>query len=217
MNILIVLLSFISFIAVNYIGSLAIEYCLISFFQDNGNIMIIYQIGSHLVTCLLAFPVYLAINRASFVNLRLLFHRNNKIKPLNLLLVTVALLVSVSVPMFIIHSFLPALPMNSPDIITCIWLIVITPVIEEIMFRGVALQKLKKYGKVCAVLLSSFLFSLGHLNNAGNMLISFIPGIILAVIAIKTKSIFYTIPLHMLVNLCGSVILPIILCSQSLV
>jgi uncharacterized protein len=78
---------------------------------------------------------------------------------------------------------------------------VIAPLCEEIYFRGFLYQAFKKnFGIPMGLFLSSFLFSLAHLE-----LYSFIPimviGWLLAYIFEKTKSIFTVIILHSIYNL----------------
>lgn len=210
LSILIVLLSFVAYFLINYCGSLVLELFLMSVFQDNENIVLFYQIGCRIITCFLAFPALLAINRVSVSKIKTLFHRNTNVKSPIILCIAVVLLSVAIIPMLVIRFFLPEMPITPPDIITGIWLVLISPIIEESIFRGVMIQRLKKYNIIFTVLLTSILFSVGHLNIS-NMLISFLPGVILAIVAVKTDSIFYTVPLHMLVNLCGSIILPFIL------
>jgi len=210
MSLLMVIISFITFIFINYFGSLALEMFLLSFMQGSENIVSFYQIGRMIITCFLAFPAFLAINKASFSKVKMLFAGKRNIKAPLVLCITFILLVAAIVPVVIAHSFMPDMTISFPDIPTGIWLLLITPVIEEIMFRGVILQKVKNYGAIPAVLISTILFSVGHLNF-GNMLVSFLPGIVLAIVAIKTESIRYTVPMHMLVNLAGNVILPLAL------
>ncbi len=207
---LIALISFAAYILAGYLGSMALELCLLTFIPDNENIMLLYQIGSWLITLLVAFPIFLAIHKASAVKVKALFTRNKRIPPRSLILYTVLALAAAIAPVVVIKAFVPNMPFALPDLITGVWMVLITPVIEEIVFRGFILQKLMKYGAATAILITTILFSVGHLN-IGNMIISFLPGIVLAIIAVKTETIAYTVPLHMLINLCGGVVLSLVL------
>lgn len=75
----------------------------------------------------------------------------------------------------------------------------IGPILEEIIFRGFILKSMQKYGNLTAMLVSSILFSMFHLN-----LVQFINpvlmGIVLAFIAIKSKSIFPSMIAHIFNN-----------------
>jgi membrane protease YdiL (CAAX protease family) len=85
------------------------------------------------------------------------------------------------------------------------------PVIEEIFFRGVMYNAVKrKLGVFRAVLITSVLFSFLHTHAATYFLVGFVPitilGITLAYLYEKTGSLIPSITLHVLNNL-GSVIM----------
>lgn len=206
----VILISLAAFLSLNYFGALALEVVLLSIMKGDANIGLYYRIGCHMITLGLAFPAFLLINRTSISKVKSLFLLDRKLP--NLTLAGSALLLSILTvtTLLAIRAMIPDARISPPDIISGVWLVVITPVVEEILFRGVILKRLKKHGMITAVLITSALFSIGHLNEM-NMFISFLPGIVLAVIAFKTDSIAYTVPLHMFVNLCGSVVLPVIL------
>jgi len=73
------------------------------------------------------------------------------------------------------------------------------PILEEIIFRGFILNSLKRYGNLTAIIVSSILFSMFHLN-----LVQFVNpvlmGIVLAFIAIKSESIIPSIIAHIFNN-----------------
>nr|WP_312292462.1 CPBP family intramembrane glutamic endopeptidase [Clostridium chromiireducens] len=75
----------------------------------------------------------------------------------------------------------------------------IGPILEEIIFRGFILNSLKRYGNLTAIIVSSILFSMFHLN-----LVQFVNpilmGIVLAFIAIKSESIIPSIIAHVFNN-----------------
>ena len=70
---------------------------------------------------------------------------------------------------------------------------------EEVIFRGLILQGLMKYGAVVAVIVSSLLFSLIHLSPAQTVY-QFIAGIIWALVYLRTKNLTYPIILHFINN-----------------
>lgn len=75
---------------------------------------------------------------------------------------------------------------------------------EELFFRKWILNTSKKYGSLFAVLISSFLFGLYHMNLSQGIF-SFFFGCLLAVIAIKTGTIKYGIWLHFLNNVSAAI------------
>jgi membrane protease YdiL (CAAX protease family) len=84
-------------------------------------------------------------------------------------------------------------------ILFLMYVCLIGPVLEEIIFRGFILKSMQKYGNFTAILVSSILFSMFHLN-----LVQFINpvlvGILLAFIAIKSNSIFPSMIAHIFNN-----------------
>jgi len=77
--------------------------------------------------------------------------------------------------------------------------ICIAPVLEEIIFRGVIMNNLKKYGIKTAIISNSILFGLSHYNI--DMIIpAFFIGIVLSYVAYR-YSIKYSILIHILINM----------------
>ncbi len=70
---------------------------------------------------------------------------------------------------------------------------------EEVMFRGALMPALEKYGIVPAIVFSSFLFALFHVSFL-NLFSTFMLGIVMAVVVIKTGSLLGGILYHMLNN-----------------
>jgi len=77
---------------------------------------------------------------------------------------------------------------------------VTAPILEEILFRGVILKALlKKYAPYKAILLSAIAFGIFHLNP-WQFLYATVLGLWLGYIYWKTRSLFYPILIHMLLN-----------------
>lgn len=89
---------------------------------------------------------------------------------------------------------------NGSLIIRILTLVVMTPIVEEIVFRGLVFSRLKRGMKTpLAVLLSSLIFALMH----GQLIwisYTFVVGILFAVIVEKTKSLNASILCHMALN-----------------
>ena len=97
-------------------------------------------------------------------------------------------------------------------------ILIIAPVFEELLFRKYLLiELLKKYPLKWSVILSSVLFSLIHLPNYGNLIPTFVFGIICCLIYLKTKNILYTIILHFLFNFIPNILKNQILLSNIMV
>jgi membrane protease YdiL (CAAX protease family) len=89
------------------------------------------------------------------------------------------------------------------------------PIVEELIFRKLLLNKLRRYGDLPAILISSIAFGLFHMNVA-QMFYATALGIIFAYVAIRTNSIRYNILLHILINSMGVVIAPLAM-KQSMI
>lgn len=86
-------------------------------------------------------------------------------------------------------------------IIKFIGTVILTPIAEEILFRKQLLsQFLKKHSPLKAILFSTALFAIGHLNPLA-IGSHFIWGILFGIVYYKTKSIEASIILHAFVNL----------------
>lgn len=92
------------------------------------------------------------------------------------------------------------------SIYSFLMMVIAAPVFEEFIFRGIMLDGLlKKYKPVIAILISSFLFGLVHLNPW-----QFITGMIIGLFSgwvyYRSKSLSYSILVHVVVNLSGFIL-----------
>lgn len=79
-------------------------------------------------------------------------------------------------------------------------LVLVAPVTEELLFRGWLLQDLKEqYGKRAALLWSSLLFGLVHIQFSA-ILYATLGGLVLGAVALRTKSTLASIAMHAGVN-----------------
>ncbi len=83
-----------------------------------------------------------------------------------------------------------------------IYAICIAPILEEIVFRGVLMTYLKKYGIQTAIIVSSLFFGISH-YNIYMIIPAFFIGIVLAYVSCK-YSIKYSILLHILLNIVAN-------------
>ncbi len=86
-------------------------------------------------------------------------------------------------------------------------LVVIAPIVEESIFRGLMLPAFtKKLGTVPAVIITSALFGIVHMQlNVG--ILTFILGLLLAWLVIKSGSLWPAIILHSLKNLVAFIVI----------
>lgn len=93
---------------------------------------------------------------------------------------------------------------DAPMYLTIPIVVIIGPIVEEIIFRKVLIDKMSIYGKRMAIIASSFAFGFFH-GNFSQLLYATLLGFLLGHIYAKTGRVRYTIVIHMLVNLFGSV------------
>lgn len=103
---------------------------------------------------------------------------------------------------------------SSSVIYTFIVACVMAPIVEEIMFRKLMLNKLMVYDKRLAIIVTSFAFALFH-GNLYQLLYAFVLGVIFAHITIKSGTVKYAIILHIIINTIGSIILPSLATSSN--
>ena len=78
--------------------------------------------------------------------------------------------------------------------------VIMAPIVEEIIFRGVIMNDLSEYGYKSAIIINSILFGLSHVEIR-KIIITILFGIIFSYIAYR-YSLKYSILLHMVWNLC---------------
>jgi membrane protease YdiL (CAAX protease family) len=89
---------------------------------------------------------------------------------------------------------------------TVIFVGILAPIMEEIIFRKILLSRLRKFGDFFSIFLSALAFGMFH-GNLYQFFYAFALGCIFAYIVIQTGTIKYSIILHMIINLFGSVIM----------
>lgn len=95
---------------------------------------------------------------------------------------------------------------NSADIwFNLLVISIMAPIFEEILFRKLLIDRTIKYGAKVSIILSAVIFALFH-GNLNQFFYALLMGGFLAYVYIKTGKIIYTIILHLIVNLMGSVV-----------
>lgn len=99
------------------------------------------------------------------------------------------------------------------DILIYFYVCLLGPVLEELIFRGVLLEGLRKYGNLFGIIMSSILFGLMH-QNFSQCIPAVCMGLVMATMAVKSGSLMPSIFVHILNNSL-SAILMVMLNSQS--
>lgn len=86
---------------------------------------------------------------------------------------------------------------------TLVVVAVCAPIMEELMFRKMLIDRTYKYGEGMSIVFSGLVFGLFH-GNLNQFAYAFFLGIFFGFIYVKTKNIVYPIILHMITNFIGS-------------
>ena len=90
-------------------------------------------------------------------------------------------------------------------ILEAIGSIIFAPIVEELVFRGVLFNRLKiRTGIIPAMLISSFLFAIGH--DFGGMTSAFLFGICMCILYLKTDNILIPMSVHFINNLVATIL-----------
>lgn len=99
---------------------------------------------------------------------------------------------------------------------TLIFVGILAPIMEEIIFRKVFLSRLLKFGDFFGIFLSALAFGMFH-GNLSQFFYAVALGCIFAYTVVKTGTIKYSIILHISVNIFGSVITPQIALTNNII
>lgn len=99
---------------------------------------------------------------------------------------------------------------NSPMWMILIVAVVIGPIVEELIFRKLLMDKLGMYGDRIAIIVSAIAFGIFH-GNLYQLFYATLLGLLLAYVYSITSNILYPIALHIIINLLGSILPMIVL------
>lgn len=95
------------------------------------------------------------------------------------------------------------------DILIYFYICLLGPVLEELIFRGVLLEGLRKYGNLFGIIMSAVMFGLMHQN-----IMQFLPAAVIGIVwgytAVKSGSLIPSILLHILNNTMSSLLLVVL-------
>jgi len=109
-------------------------------------------------------------------------------------------------------SALSIAPQNNPlwlEILIYLYICLLGPIMEELIFRGVLLEGLRKYGNKFGIIMSAVLFGLMH-QNFSQCLPAVCMGLVWAYIAVKYNSLVPSMALHIINNSMSAVLMVLI-------
>ncbi|MBE5818220.1 MAG: CPBP family intramembrane metalloprotease [Clostridiales bacterium] len=202
-----------------------VQYLLVFVIQTNADIMdgfqnnatVYYFINAVYQAALLGLPILLIFSKFKGSTEKLA--RFNGISSKEIVIVVVlgllmyvanALLSSASVELASIFTNveIPEVPpvYETTDIITMMLLyVVIAPVFEEIIFRGIIMRGLEGVSKWFAIIVTAALFSLFHLSYY-TVIPKFLGGVLLGYVVFATDSLYSGIVIHLLNNAISGIL-----------
>ncbi|HPU63260.1 MAG TPA: CPBP family intramembrane metalloprotease [Mobilitalea sp.] len=105
--------------------------------------------------------------------------------------------------------------LGSNTLIIILYATILGPIAEELIFRKLLLDKLRRFGDLPAILLTSIAFGLFHMNLSQALYATAV-GAVMAYVTIKTNTIRYSILIHIMVNFIGSGLAPFVLYSGNM-
>lgn len=94
---------------------------------------------------------------------------------------------------------------SSPIWVILIVAVILGPIVEELIFRKLMMDKFGIYGDRMAIVVSAIAFGIFH-GNFYQLFYATLLGLVLGYIYAKTSNILYPILLHMIINLWGSLV-----------
>lgn len=91
---------------------------------------------------------------------------------------------------------------ESYSLLSVIMVIFIAPLYEELLYRGIGIEILKKfqYNNTAIILITSFLFSILHLPSVSQFIPLFILGVFCSFSYLQEQNIMYPFIIHIIYN-----------------
>lgn len=207
-------LSFLAYLVISNGLALAASYILAEYFPQYANNYNVSIVLSSVIQYVIAFPVLVLMLRrlpkTPPVASRLGVRRFLKYAVASIFIMYVGNYIS-TIIMTYMESALGSAPENSVDtllgetniLLSIVLVGIVGPIVEELMFRKLAIDRLTPYGDAVAVILPSLIFGLFH-GNLYQLFYAFLLGMAFSYIYVRTGRIIYSTVLHIFINLfCG--------------
>ena len=201
-------LSILAYIAISEILAILVGYLSPELFKTKNNAIII----SSVIQYLIAFPIFWVVIKRIPVTLapskaKLSLKELIKYLSITTFLMYIGTYISLAI-MSVIEERLGIVPENAIDslltetdyFISIVIVGILGPIIEEMIFRKLLIDRLFPYGEKIAILFPSLIFGLIH-GNLYQFFYAFLIGMALSYIYVKTGKAIYTIVIHCFINL----------------
>ena len=95
-----------------------------------------------------------------------------------------------------------------------LFLVIVSPLMEEFVFRRCVTEKVLPYGTRTAVIASALLFGLFH-RSINQFCYAFMLGLVFGWVYVRTRRLRYSALLHVLINALGTLVLPTLMSQVS--
>jgi len=95
--------------------------------------------------------------------------------------------------------------LNSNMWINVVVTVIIAPIVEELIFRKLLIDRLGGFGEKTVIVFSALMFGLFH-TNPYQFFYAFAVGMLLAYVYVRTGKVWHTILLHAIINLFGGIV-----------
>lgn len=94
-------------------------------------------------------------------------------------------------------------------------MVVLAPILEELVFRKILIDRLRGYGEKWALFVTALIFGLFH-GNLSQFFYAFGLGLVFGYVYLRTRRLRWSAILHMTVNFLGSVLAPALLAGSNM-
>ena len=101
------------------------------------------------------------------------------------------------------------------SVVMVIFATLIAPVLEELVFRKILIDRMSVFGEKLAVICSALVFCLFH-QNLNQVFYTFGMGLVMGYVYLRTGKIGYTMLLHVAINAMGSIVAPALAANPNL-
>ncbi|MCR5089250.1 MAG: CPBP family intramembrane metalloprotease [Oscillospiraceae bacterium] len=103
-----------------------------------------------------------------------------------------------------------AAPTAENPVLQAVFPVLVSPLMEEFVFRRCVIERVLPYGSRTAVWVSALLFGLFH-GTVNQLCYAFLLGLVFGHVYVRTRRLRYTVCLHVLINALSSLVLPLLL------
>lgn len=104
---------------------------------------------------------------------------------------------------------LQVLTENTPFWVNLLYVGILAPILEELFFRKLIIDRWRRYGDLAALVLSGLAFGLIH-GNVGQVIYASLVGMLFGYLYLRTGRLRYTVALHMIINVISVLVTEVI-------